>query len=127
MKVVLFILILFIAAVSTLPGILMLIDPTGGILRLPLSLLSGTQFKNFLVPGIFLSMVGAVNLVALFYNIQEHPKSYNWAIAGGFLVSIWIIIQMILIAVLYWLQFIYLGVGLLIILIGFQLKGKWAV
>ena len=127
MKILLFILILFIAATSTLSGILMITDPNGGLLKLELALLSGTPFKNFLIPGILLSIVGGVNLIALFYNIQKHPRRYNWAITGGFLISAWIIVQMILITVLYWLQFIYLGVGLLIILIAYQLKGKWAV
>lgn len=127
MKTLLFVLIIFITITSTLSGILMIVDPTGGILKLPLTLLTGTPFKNYLLPGVLLSLVGSVNLIALFYNIQRHPKRYNWAIAGGFLISGWIIMQMILIAALFWLQFIYLGVGLLIVLIAYQLKGKWAV
>ena len=81
-----------------------------------------------MVPGILLTIiVGGVNLFAIFYNIQRHDKRYSWAMAGGFLLIGWLIAQMILIRTLHWLHFIYLGIGLLIILIAFQLKGKWAV
>lgn len=127
MKLLLLILIIFIAITSTSSGILMITDPNGGMLRLPLTLLHGTPFKNFLIPGILLSLVGGVNLLALFYNIQRHPKRYSWAIAGGSLISGWIIAQLILIQAFYWLHILYLIIGIFIVLISYQLKGKWAV
>jgi len=37
------------------------------------------------------------------------------------------LVQLLLIQAAHWLHFIYLGIGLLIILIAYQLKGKWAV
>ena len=128
MKLLLFILVSFIALTATISGLLMISNPDGGILNLPLRLLDETPFKNFMVPGILLTIiVGGVNLLAIFYNIQRHDKRYSWAMAGGFLLIGWLIAQMILIRTLHWLHFIYLGIGLLIILIAFQLKGKWAV
>jgi hypothetical protein len=106
----------------------MIRNPNGGVLNLPRSLLDGTPFNYFLIPGILLTtIVGFVNLLAAFYNLQRHPNRYNWAIAGGMMISGWVITQMILIQTIHWLHFIYLGVGLLIILIAYQLKGKWAV
>lgn len=66
MKSILFILVSFIAVKSTLSGLLMVSNPDGGIMNLPLSILEGTPFKNFLVPGIILTiMVGGVNLWAV--------------------------------------------------------------
>lgn len=128
MKTLLFLLVSFIAVTSTLSGLLMISKPDGSILNLPLSLLEGTVFKNFLLPGILLTvLVGGANLLAVFYNLQRHPNRYNWAMAGGIMISGWIIVQMILIHAAHWLHFIYLGIGLLIILIAYQLKGKWAV
>ena len=128
MRSFLFILISFIAVTSTLSGLLMLSDPDGGILNLSPALLEGTPFNDFLIPGILLTaVVGFVNLLAVFYNLQRHPDRYNWAMAGGMMISGWIITQMILIQTIHWLHFIYLGVGMLIILIAYQLKGKWAV
>ena len=127
MKLILFTLVAFIAITSTLSGLLMISNPDGRILNLTLSLLNGTPFKNFLMPGILLtSLVGSINLLAVFYNIQRHPGRYNWAMAGGIMITGWIIVQMLLIQAAHWLHFIYLGIGLLIILIAYQLKGKWA-
>ncbi len=128
MKTLLFILVSFIAVTSTLSGLLMISNPDGGIMNLPLSLLDGTPFKDFLVPGILLTtIVGGVNLLAVFYNMQRHANRYNWAIAGGIISSGWIVVQMILIHAAHLLHFLYLGIGILIILLAYQLKGKWAV
>jgi hypothetical protein len=128
MKFLLFILVSFIALTATFSGLIMMSNPDGSILKIPLSLLSGTPFKNFLLPGLLLTaLVGVSNLIAVYYNILKHPLRYNWAMAGGFMISGWIIVQMILINAAHWLHFIYLGIGILIILLAYQLKGKWAV
>lgn len=128
MKLLLFILVTFIAVTSTLSGSLMITDPSGNMLNLPLNLLEGTPFKNFLVPGILLfGVVGTINLIAVFYHLQRHPARYNWAMAGGAVITGWIIIQMILISTVHWLHFLYLGIGIMVFFIAYQLKGKWAV
>ena len=128
MKSLLFILVSFLAVTATLSGLIMISNPDGGVMNLPLSLLDGTPFKDFLIPGILLStIVGGVNFLAVFYNIQRHVNRYNWAMAGGIMISGWIVVQMILIQAAHWLHFLYLGIGILIILLAYQLKGKWAV
>jgi len=127
-RLLLFILVAFIATTSTLSGLLMISSPDGAILNLPLSLLEGTPFKNFLVPGILLTtVVGSVNLYAIFGQMQRRPNRYNWSMAGGIMITGWIVAQILLIQTAHWLHFLYLGIGLLIILIAYQLKGKWAV
>lgn len=127
MKTLLFILISFIGLTATLSGLVMISNPDGEVMNLSLNLLAGTPFKNFLVPGILLTtIVGAINLIAVVYNIRRHPSRYNWAMAGGFMISGWIVAQMILIPAAHWLQYVYLGTGILIILTAYQLKGKWA-
>jgi hypothetical protein len=128
MKTILFILISFIAFTATISGLLMISYPDGEIMGLSLNLLKETPFNNFLVPGILLTvLVGGVNLLAVFYNMQRHANRYNWAIAGAIMISGWIVVQMILIQAAHWLHFLYLGIGILIILLAYQLKGKWAV
>jgi hypothetical protein len=128
MKTLLFLLVSFIAVTATLSGLMMINNPDGGIMNLQLRLLDGTPFKDFLVPGILLTtIVGGVNLLAIFYNMQRDPNRYNWAIAGGIMITGWIVGQIILIHIANWLHFLYLGIGILIILIAYQLRGKWAV
>ena len=128
MKTILFILISFIAITAFLSGLVMISNPDGSVLNLSRGLLENTPFNNYMIPGLLLAtIVGGVNLTALFFNMQRHPSRYNWAIAGGFMITIWILVQLLLIQAAHWLQFIYLGIGVLIILIAYQLKGKWAV
>ena len=128
MKTILFILISFVALTATVSGLFLISKPNGEILGLSLNLLFETPFKNFLIPGILLTvLVGGTNLFAVFYNIQRNVNRYNWALAGGIMITGWIIGQIIIIQTVNWLHFLYLGIGVLIILLAFQLKGKWVV
>ncbi len=124
MKTLLFILVAIISITATSSGLMMVSDPAGQALNLPISLLENTPFKDFRIPGILLTIIGVINLFAVFYNMRRHTKRYNWALAGGILISGWIIIQMILIQSFHWLHFAYLLAGILIMLISVQLKEK---
>lgn len=128
MKTLLFILVSFIAITACASGLLLMSNPGGTLFKLSPALLATTPFKNYLVPGIILAViVGGVNLLAVVYNIQRNARRYNWAMAGGFIMSGWIVVQALLTHTFHWLQFIYLGIGLLVVLMAYQLKGKWAV
>jgi uncharacterized membrane protein len=128
MKALLFILVSFAALTAIVSGFIMINNPDGNIMNLRLNLLEGTAFKDFRIPGLILAIVvGGINLLAVFYNLLRHQTRYNWAMAGGTVISGWIIIQMILIGAFHWLHVLYLVIGILIILISYQLKGKWAV
>ena len=128
LKILLFFLVSFTALTSALSGLLMIINPNGEILNLPLKLLEGTPFKNFMIPGILLLIiVGGINLLAAFFYVRNHPKRYNWTMAGGVIISGWIISQMIIIHAVHWMHILYLTIGISVILLSYQFKGKWAV
>ena len=125
MKLFLFILLSFISVTAILSGLMMIGYADGSALNLSLSLLEGTPFKNYIIPGILLIIfVGIVNLLAVFYNMKRDPKRYTWALAAGIMICGWIITQMILIRSFHWLHIVYLAMGVVVILISFQLKGK---
>lgn len=125
MRTLLFILVCFVAITSIASGALMISDPGGTVMQLSPSLLEGTPFSDFRVPGIILAaLVGGVNLLAAFFNMKRSPRRYHWAMAGGILVSGWIVVQVSLIDTAHWLHFIYLGVGIIIVLTAYQLMGK---
>jgi hypothetical protein len=127
MRSLLFILISFIGVTSTISGLLLIGSRDGSLFNLPLSLLNDTPFKDYLVPGILLTiMVGLVNLLAVFFNLQRHANRYDWAMAGGIMVSGWIVVQLLLIDTVNWFHFLYLGTGILIFLLARHLKRKWA-
>ena len=128
MKVLLYIFSLFIGLSATVAGILLIAYPDGSILNLPINFLQQTPFKNYLIPGLLLAItVGGTNLFVVFLEIKEAKGRYNWALAGGILTCIWAVIQIIVFSGANWLQFIHLIIGLLICLIAYQIKGKWAV
>lgn len=115
----------FIGLSAVLSGVFMVLYPDGSLINLSIALLEGTPFKDFQVPGLLLAtVVGGVNLLALLYHIQKHPARFSWAIAGGIVTCLWIIVQMMLIHSIYWLHFVYLAAGVLVILTGLHLKGK---
>ena len=128
MKLFLFFLTAFVAITSLVSGALLISYPTGSLFGMSTALLKATPFHSFLIPGVVLFvMVGGTNLVAVVRNIQTHPMRYNWTIAGAILLLLWVVIQMLLIGVMHCLQFVYLGIGLMMLLLCWQLKGKWAV
>lgn len=127
MKTLLLILVSFVAVTAIPSGLLLVISPGGDIIHLPLSLLNSTPFKSFLLPGIILTfIVGGVNLLAAISLIRGSVNRYNGALAGGIIISGWIVVQVILINAVHWLHFLYFGIGIIIILLAYQLKGKWA-
>lgn len=76
----------------------LVLDPTGDMLKMPLSLLESSPFDNYLVPGIILLLVlGTLPLIVL-YGLF---RSKTWAWSGAFLVGvaliIWIGVEIIMI------------------------------
>ena len=70
---ILFLLISFIAVTATLTGLLLISQPNGSLLNLPLNLLEGTFFKSYLIPGTSVVIfVGGINMLAVFYNLKNH-------------------------------------------------------
>ena len=99
--------------------------PDGSILDLSLDLLKNTPFDDFVIPGVLLAIiVGGVNFLAVFFNIKRDEKRYRLAFWGGTVLVIWIIAQYLVINQSMWLDLFYLTIGLSIILISLQLKGK---
>jgi hypothetical protein len=126
MKTILFILVSFLALSTMLAALLMMSVPDGSLLSLSTDLLKQSVFKNFVLPGMLLLIfVGLINLVALYYNLINHKLKYNLSIAGGVMTLVWIVIQYSIIHQTFWVEFLYVVVGLSVILISLQLKGKY--
>ena len=126
MKTILFILVSFLALSTMLAALLMMSVPDGSLLSLSTDLLKQSVFKDFVLPGLLLMIfVGVINLIALFYNLINHKLKYNLSIAGGVMTLVWIVIQYSIIHQTFWLELLYVIVGLSIIFISLQLKGKY--
>jgi hypothetical protein len=125
MKSLLFSLISLVALTSTLTGILLMSIPDGSIFNLPISFLKDSSFKDYFFPGLFLAIIlGGTSLLAVYFNMIRHAKRYNWAIASGLTLCFWMLFQFSLFHGIWWFDFILFLIGILIVLIAYQLKGK---
>jgi hypothetical protein len=128
MRLTLFILVSLVALTSTISGMMMINDPDGTLLQLSASLLENTPFENYLLPGILLTgTVGGTAIGAVYMLTTRSVNRYNWSMVCGVVLIGWLIVQMIMIQAAHWLHFVFLAAGVLIILLAYQLKGKWAV
>jgi hypothetical protein len=118
-------LLALVAVTATCSGLLLMYEPDGSALGLPLAVLERSPFPNFFVPGLILTIVvGGASFVALIFGRSANGQSSRTAMYAGVVLTGWIIFQMLLTQYYHWLQLLYLGVGVLIVLLSFQLRGK---
>jgi hypothetical protein len=99
------------AAAALFGGYSLIKDPSGEQIKLPLSLLNGTIFGNYLIPGIILFLVLGVVPLSLIYPLYFKPRlkffnklniytRYHWAWTYTLYFSIvhiiWINLQMMI-------------------------------
>jgi hypothetical protein len=95
-------------------GLSLTIRPDGSIMRMPVSLLDGSPFPDFLIPGLILLLVlGVLPLVALFGLWQRRTWAWYAAFVAGCGLMIWILVEMTIIPYDP-LQPVFGGIGVLI-------------
>jgi hypothetical protein len=126
MKVVRVIAIMTLAflGIGATPGGLMLImDPSGKLMRMPLSLLDHSPFHSFLIPGIVLFAAnGVLSLLIMIAVIRRSPSYSCWVAFQGCVIIGWITAEAIVMRLVIWPHYVYWGVGLLLIATGLALR-----
>ena len=116
-KILLISLLVFLS-LSGLFGILFLIDPSGEIVEMPLSLLDKLPIDTFFLPGLYLLLVYGIGSSIIAYGLLQQ---LSWAPVAGLLLGLvligWVIGQIILWGTPVMLQYIYLTVGIAIFLL----------
>jgi hypothetical protein len=114
----------FIALGALGGGILLISDPSGQTLALPVNLLDGSPFQDFLIPGIILFTINGVgSIIGAVFSFRRARLAAGAAMAlGAFLVA-WIIIQLIIIRSFHWLHLLYLLLGFVEFAIGRHIRG----
>lgn len=125
----------FLGVSAAFGGIVLTLNPTGTWLQLPLSILQFSPFRDFFIPGLILGVVFGIGSFAALLALWFRPdwsvgtaltrftgEHWSWsaAIAVGVGQVIWIVTEMLMVHGAGWLQFVYGGLGLLIILLTFQ-------
>lgn len=70
-------------------GSILVFDPTGENMKLPLHLLEGTPFEDYLFPGILLLLILGIFPTVVAYGLW---RRYSWSWTGAFIVSLALII-----------------------------------
>jgi hypothetical protein len=93
-------------------------------LGMPKSLLAGSPFPTFLVPGlILLIVVGGTQCAASVLLLRKRTSALVWSAVAGFGMLIWIIAEIAMINSLTWAQMIYVISGFLQLILVFSQLG----
>jgi hypothetical protein len=113
----------FIGLGAVVCGIMMVLKPDGSLMHMPLSMLQGSPFKDFLIPGTILLLVnGCGNLFAGVLSFRRYPLAGFAGIFFGMGLMIWIFVQVSMIGGGHWLQNLYFSLGIIEVLLGFGIR-----
>ncbi len=112
-------------------GAFLMISPDGKLMQMPLSLIEGSPFKGFFIPGLILFLFVGVFSSCVAFGLWKHPgwkwpnvinpfKGIHWSWAGSLasaaIVIIWLTVELIWVEIGF-LHYLYYGwSGLLILL-----------
>lgn len=118
-------LLLFNGISAVFGGYVLIDDPTGGGMQMPVELMKTGPFRDYLIPGIYLfSVLGVGSLVVLFMVIF-HTRYHTQAVLFEGLATIaWIVTQMIVVQDIVLLQIVYLSVGAILVLCSLSLSNS---
>jgi len=112
-------------------GACFILAPDGSIMHMPVSMISGSPFSSFLIPGIILFTVVGIYPVMVAYSLWQKPtwvwpnainpfKQTHWSWAGslaaGVIVLIWITVEVQFTGVGV-LHFVYWAWGIVLIVL----------
>lgn len=93
-------------------GFMLVKDPSGIALGLPASLLEGSPFHDFLIPGIFLLVVnGLGSMIGSGFSFTRRRYAQETAMVLGAILVVWIVIQLAIIRSISWLHVLYFILG----------------
>jgi hypothetical protein len=100
-------------AISALPcGVLLMLYPNGSALNMPLSMLKGSPFADFFLPGLILfAVIGCGHAAAAVLSFRRHRFAGLAGAVMGLGLMIWIFVQASLIGGGHWLQYLYFALG----------------
>ncbi|MGD0575816.1 MAG: hypothetical protein ABSB61_10695 [Anaerolineales bacterium] len=113
-------------------GGVLILGPDGHLIQMPVSMLKGTPFRDFLVPGILLFVLVGIYPILAGYSLLARPDwrwpdrinpfhraHWSWAgsLAAGVVLMVWIAAQVILLRAVAFLHVLYFAWGIAMILL----------
>ena len=102
-----------VVGLGALPcGMLLMVFPKGTMLNMPLSMLMGSPFVDFFLPGLILFVViGCGHAAAAVMSFKHHRFCGLAGAVMGLGLMIWIFVQASMIGGGHWLQYLYFALG----------------
>jgi membrane protein implicated in regulation of membrane protease activity len=119
--------------ISAVPyGVALVIDPSGGLVGMPVAMLKGSPFHDFRIPGLILFVVLGLGALIVAIGLLRLPM-WNWAVRlnpykhrhwvwaatvlYGLALIIWIAVEVTMIGLDSWLQPFHFCIGLAVLLL----------
>ncbi len=100
----------------------LIVDPSGKLMRMPMSLLEHSPFHSFLIPGIILLLSSGLLSLAIMAMAIRRSSHYGWWVTlQGCVLTGWITVEVIMMRTAVWPHYLYWGIGLLLIALGLAL------
>ena len=104
-------------------GLMLVLDPSGESMGIPLELLKDSPFPDYLIPGLVLLVVnGIFSLVASRITFAGSRWTSKVAIGLGLFLMCWIAIQVIIFKGPHWLHILYFMLGFVELALGVQVR-----
>jgi hypothetical protein len=122
-KLATFILLLFNATGALYGGYLLITDPSGKSLQLPAEVITHTSFSDYFFPGLILFIINGIgSLMVVTSLLLKWKISPVLVVMQGFALVCWIVIQLTLIDLVYFLHYVMGITGVLLISCGLILE-----
>jgi hypothetical protein len=101
-------------AVGAIPvGVMLMADPTGGLMQMPSDWIAQTAFGTYLVPALYLLFVNGLGMLALaLLTVRRHAMAPWLTGALGVGLIIWILVEILVLPLTSFLTWVFLAVGL---------------
>ncbi len=124
-RVIAVVVLLFHGLVAAYCGYAMMHDPSGKAMGLDIKLLYPTMFVNYFIPGLILfSFLGIGSIMGGVAALLRAKHYIRYIIFAGIIIIGWIVVQMILMRIIFFMQFVISSIGIVILLCGLSLQHK---
>ena len=122
-RIVALVAVAFLAITAIWGAALLIGDPMGRPMDIPVSVLQHSPFHSFLIPGILLLVSSGLLGIAVFVVALLRARGYGWWVGfQGCVLFSWITIEVILLREVVWLHYVYWGLALILIAAGWALR-----
>lgn len=119
--------LIFLGMTSLAGAVPLIVDPSGKLLSMPLSLLEHSPFRSFLIPGIILLIANCLlSFLVLRLMLRRISHYWRWILLQGCVLAGWILVQIVMIRTMIWAHHVYLALAAILILCGWLLRNDEA-